>query len=51
MECTSIRDGTVPTAPLIMARRAAMAKKRKTKTKTKSATKKTARKTTKRKKK
>ena len=31
MKCTSIRDGTVPTSPLIVARRAAMAKKRKAK--------------------
>jgi hypothetical protein len=45
MQCTSIRDGTVPTSPLIVARRAAMAKKRKAKAK------KTAKKATKRRKK
>jgi hypothetical protein len=31
MQCTSIRDGTVPTSPHTVARRAAMAKKRKAK--------------------
>jgi hypothetical protein len=31
VQCTSIRGGTVPTSPHIVARRAAMAKKRKAK--------------------
>jgi hypothetical protein len=31
MQCTSIRGGTVPTSPHLVARRAAMAKKRKAK--------------------
>jgi hypothetical protein len=31
LKCSSIRDGTVPTSPHIVARRAAMAKKRKAK--------------------
>lgn len=48
MQCRSIRDCTVPKAPLNVAKEGSMAKKAKkakTKTKTKSAVKKTAKKT------
>jgi hypothetical protein len=46
MQCRSIRDCTVPKAPLDVAKEGSMAKKaKKAKTKTKSAVKKTAKKT------